>query len=89
MPKKRGLDNLLIQGGLDKKEGVVFLRGFDTPMSTMSLCAFLLIFCVQVGRNGRKRKFKTKSKRVNGMQDSIYIMKCFLIVQCFLDFFFD
>ena len=37
LPKKGGLDSLLIQGGggLARKRGVVFLRGVDTPMATM------------------------------------------------------
>ena len=74
-------ENSTLEKYLRKNSFLVRLWGF-------SLCASLLIFCVQLGRKGRKRKFKTKSKLVNGMQDSRYILKCFLIVQWFLDFFY-
>ena len=36
LPKKRGLGQFVdLRGGLDEKQGVVFLRGYDTPMHTM------------------------------------------------------
>ena len=36
LPKKWGLDSLLIKGGgLARKRGGVFERGVDTPMPTM------------------------------------------------------
>ena len=73
-------ENSSLEKYLRKNSFLVRLWGF-------SLCASLLIFCVQLGRKGRKRKFKTKSKLVNGMQDSRYILKCFLVVQYFLNFF--
>ena len=35
LPKKRGLDSFQIKGGLEKKEGVVFLRGINISMHTI------------------------------------------------------
>ena len=41
--QRRGsLDSFQIKGGLEKKEGVVFLRGINTPMHTIGGAARIL-----------------------------------------------